>query len=267
VRALVHRQDQITSIKALGVEDVVAGNLFDVASLQQAAAGVRAIYHIAPNMSPDELSIGKAMIAAAQSAQIEHFVFHSVLHPQIEAMPHHWLKLRVEELLFESGLSFTILQQTAYMQNILAYWEQICGHGRYALPYSPETRLSLVDLNDVAQAATIVLTEREQIGATIELVGTPGLSQIEIAEVITQELGRPVAAEVVALETWEQGARASSLGDYQVMTLMKMFHYYQSYGFVGNTNALKCLLKRQPASFTDFVRRTIKDRENDRRVS
>ena len=39
------------------------------------------------------------------------------------SMPHHWLKMRVEEKLFASGLPFTILQPAAYMQNVLAY----CG--------------------------------------------------------------------------------------------------------------------------------------------
>jgi hypothetical protein len=31
-------------------------------------------------------------------------VYHSVLHPQTEQMPHHWHKLRVEEMLLESRL-------------------------------------------------------------------------------------------------------------------------------------------------------------------
>ena len=118
VRALVHRSDQVSFIEALGVDDVLAGDLLDQSVMERAVRGVRAIYHIAPNVSPDEVSIGKTIIAAAQSADVERFVFHSVLHPQIEAMPHHWQKLRVEELLFESGLPFTILQPTAYMQNV-----------------------------------------------------------------------------------------------------------------------------------------------------
>ena len=109
VRALVHRPDQVASLKALGVEDVLVGDALDPSVVQQAVQDVRAIYHIAPNVSPDEVTIGRIIIAAAQSADVERFIFHSVLHPQIEAMPHHWLKMRVEELLFESGLSFTIL--------------------------------------------------------------------------------------------------------------------------------------------------------------
>ena len=62
------------------------------------------VYHVCPNVSPDEIAIGRVSIAAARSAGVEHFVYHSVLHPQTEAMPHHWLKLRVEEALITSGL-------------------------------------------------------------------------------------------------------------------------------------------------------------------
>lgn len=262
VRALAHRPDQVSSLAALGVENVIVGDLLDESVMARAVHGVRAIYHIAPNVSPDEVSIGKNVIAAAQSANVERFVFHSVLHPQIEAMPHHWLKMRVEELLFESGLPFTILQPTAYMQNVLAHWDQIVEHGRYSIPYSTETRLSLVDLEDVAQAAATVLTDPGWVGATIELVGTPAMSQVEIARTLADQLGRPVEAEVVSHEAWEQVARSSGLGDYQILTLIKMFCYYESYGFTGNANALSCLLGRQPASFAEFVNRI----KNDLRV-
>ena len=262
VRALVHRADQVASLKALGVDDVIIGDVRDQANMDHAVHDVRAIYHIAPNVSPDEVTIGKSIITAAQSADVERFVFHSVLHPQIEAMPHHWQKMRVEELLFESGLPFTILQPAAYMQNVLASWNQIIENGRYRVPYSTETRLSLVDLEDVAEAAALVLSGPGYGGATIELVGTLAMSQAAIAQTLADQLQRPVEAEVMSLEEWERVARSSGLGDYQVLTLMKMFCYYESHGFIGNPNALSCLLGRQPTSFAEFIKRT----KNDLRI-
>ena len=248
-------------MNALGVADVIVGDVLDQFVIGQAVQGVRAIYHIAPNVSPDEATIGRNVIAAAQSAGVERFVFHSVLHPQIEAMPHHWQKMRVEELLFESGLPFTILQPTVYMQNVLASWNQIIENGRYPTPYSTKTRLSLVDLEDVAGAAALVLSGSGYGGATIELVGTRTMSQLEIAQSLADQLERPVEAETVSLEAWERVARSSGLGDYQVLALMKMFCYYERYGFTGNTNALSCLLGRQPTSFAEFVRRTISEKQ------
>ena len=207
VRALVHRPEQIQLVEALGAQQVVVGDMRFQATMDQAAQGVRAVYHICPNVSPDEVAIGQVAITAARLAGVKHFVYHSVLHPQVEAMPHHWQKLRVEEQLFESGLSCTILQPAAYMQNVLAHWDQIIEQGVYPVPYAVETRLGMVDLEDVAEAAAVVLTEPGHAEAIYELAGAEALSQVEVATILGQQLGRPVRAEVVSLETWERRAR------------------------------------------------------------
>jgi uncharacterized protein YbjT (DUF2867 family) len=259
VRALIHRPDQAPSLQALGVEETLVGDLLDRAAIQRAAHGVRAVYHMAPNVSPDEIPMGQSVISASQSANVERLVFHSVLHPHIEAMPHHWQKARVEELLFASGLPFTILQPTAYMQNVAASWNQILTKGRYPVPYSPKTRLSLVDLEDVAEAAAAVLTDPGHTGATIELVGTTGLSPADIVEVLSAELGHGVIVEVVPREAWERGARASGLGEYQVSALTRMFAYYEEHGLTGSPQALTSVLGRQPTSFPAFVRRVVQE--------
>jgi uncharacterized protein YbjT (DUF2867 family) len=145
------------------------------------------------------------------------------------------------------------------MQNVTAAWDQIVTRGCYPVPYSPETRLSLVDLEDVALAAAQVLTEPGHTGATIELVGTPGTSVSDMAETLSTELGRRVTIEVVPLEAWERNARASGLGEYQVSALTRMFVYYQEHGLTGNPQALARLLGREPTSFPAFVQRVMQE--------
>jgi hypothetical protein len=44
------------------------------------------------------------------------------------------------------------------------------------------------------------------------------------------------------------------MGDYQVETLVKMFRYYENYGFEGNPRVLGWLLRRPPTTLADFVR-------------
>ena len=149
VRALVHRPEQAAGLHALGVDDVVAGDLMDKELLALAFEDVSSVYHVCPNMHPGEVEIADRVIAAALAAGVQHVVYHSVLHPQTEAMPHHWQKLRVEERLFESGLPFTILQPAPYMQNVLAHRQRIVQAGELPVPYAAATRLGLVDLLDV----------------------------------------------------------------------------------------------------------------------
>jgi NAD(P)H dehydrogenase (quinone) len=256
VRALVHRPEQARLVEEMGAREVVVGDMRIPATMDRATQGARAVYHICPNVSPDEASIGQAAIAAARLAGVEHFCYHSVLHPQVEAMPHHWEKMRVEEQLYESGLCYTILHPTAYMQNVLAHWDQILEQGTYPAPYALETRLCMVDLEDVAEVAAIVLTEPGHGGATYELVGEGAMTQIEVAEVLSQQLGRPVRAEVTPLDVWERRARAAGLDNYQVETLIKMFRHYERYGFWGNPRVLGWLLRRPPTTFAAFVERS-----------
>ncbi len=257
VRALVHRADQIRLVGDLGAQGGVVGDMRAGGVLDQALEGARAVYHICPNISPDEVAIGRAMITAARTAGIEHIVYHSVLHPQSEAMPHHWQKLRVEEALFESGLAHTILQPCAYMQNVLAGWRAIVEDGVYAVPYPVETRLSLVDLDDVAEAARVVLTEPGHIAATYELAGPEALTQTEVAASLSRRLGRPVRAERIAVEAWADRARAGGMSAYQVETLVKMFRYYERFGFCGNPRVLSHLIGCAPGTFDAFVERTV----------
>jgi uncharacterized protein YbjT (DUF2867 family) len=149
-------------------------------------------------------------------------------------------------MLFAGGFDLTILQPTAYMQNILGAWSGIVAEGVFRVPYPVETRLSVVDLEDVAEAAALVLTTNGHSGATYELVGTSPLSQTEVATTIGETLKRNVRAEAETVEAWEARARASVMGQHERMTLAAMFRYYAEHGLVGNPNTLTWLLGRAP---------------------
>jgi NAD(P)H dehydrogenase (quinone) len=253
VRAVVHTPQQMEAAQQAGASHVAVANLLDVQDIQQAALGAQSIYHICPNMHPEEVRIGEVILQAARSAGVERFVYHSVLHPQVKAMPHHWSKLRVEEGLFASGLNFTILQPAAYMENILAYKEAILSTGEYAVPYAVETCLSMVALEDIAEIAVKVLTSSGHENAIYELTGTKALSQEEVAGIIGQRLNRTVKAVAVPRSVWEQHARTNGMTDYALQTLMQMFEYYERFGFYGNPHILTSLLGRSPLSFNEFV--------------
>jgi NAD(P)H dehydrogenase (quinone) len=261
LRALTRRGERTRALTRQAVLDlpgeVVQGDLSRADDLARAMRGVDKVYHIPPNMFQNEVELGEIVLNAAQNAGVERFVYHSVLHPQTEEMPHHWNKLRVEERILRSGLNFTILQPCAYMQNILGYWDKITREGIYGVPYAVSTRLSLVDLEDVGEAAAKVLCEAGHAGATYELAGPQALSQDEIAQRIAEVLGKPVTAQALERGQWEASVRARGMVDYEVATLLKMFTYYEKYGFRGNPNMLRYLLGREPRTFADFLYRLL----------
>jgi uncharacterized protein YbjT (DUF2867 family) len=239
VRALVFREEAFETMRRLGASEVVAADMRDPEALRVAASGVGTIYHICPNVHPDEVAIGESAIAAARSAGVERFVYHSVLLPAVEAMPHHWLKHGVERRLRDSGLQF---------------------RGVLGVPYGTDVEMSLVDLEDVAEAAAVVLTSPGHEGATYELCGPEAIAVTGIADSLERQLGRPVRAEFEEVEDWERTAGATGLGEYQVDALVRMFRYYDRNDFTGSSEALRRLLGRQPTSFEEFAARTVESR-------
>lgn len=258
VRALVRNPLQRRAVARGGAEQIIEGDLLDDADVREAMREARAVYHICPNVHPEEEAIGRRVIGAARDAGVERFVFHSVLHPQVEAMPHHWAKLRVEEHLFESGLPFTILQPAPYMQNILGQWDAILREGVYRVPYELTTRVAMVDLDDVAAAAARVLAEARHVDATYELCGAELLDQTEIADALGRHLGRRVRAEAVTLDTWARTAGPAP-GSYPFETLIEMFRYYERFGMAGSDTTLEHLLERPALRFAEFLARPAGD--------
>lgn len=256
IRAFVRGKEQGEAVNALGASEVFVGDLLNVDDWKIAVKGIRAVYHICPNMHPDEVKIGRMMVHACEG-KVERVVYHSVFRPQIESMPHHWNKLRVEEMLFASKLSFTILQPTAYMQNVLARMDEIRKSGVFRVPYSIKTRVSMVDLLDAAEVAAEALTAPGYEGGTFELVGPGYYSQEEIAGEFARVFGFSVQAEEIPLAVWKAQAERAGLGAYAVDTLLKMFMYYEDFSFLGNSKVLESLLGRKPTSFEDFLIRNL----------
>ena len=267
VCAFVYREEHISVLKKSGADKVIVGDMRDESAIRLALDGVSSVYHICPNMNPDEFEVGRLMITEARKADVGHFAYHSVLHPQTEKMSHHWQKLRVEGMIFESELPFTILQPAPYMQNLLAGWKSMIEEGVLRVPYSVHSKFSFVDLEDVAQAAKIVLTEPGHMNVVYELAGTNPMSHVEAAEILSRALNRDVRAEQEEIRDWKHSASTSTPTNggsaqregYVIENLVRMFEYYDQWGLVGNPNVLRRILKREPTSLESFVDRIVEE--------
>lgn len=263
VRVFVRRPESGAALKALGAAEVAQGDLNDDAGVAKALHGADALYHIPPTMSPDEIAIGQRLIAAAQSEGLGHFVYHSVLHPQIRSLPHHWNKLFVEEALIESGLPFTILQPCSYMQNTLGDWKNITGAGVHTMAFSVDRALSLIDLSDVAAVAAKVVGDPAHHGAVYELAG-PALSVRDKARIMSKVLGREVRPVQESVAEWKAKASAAGMPAHMIEGRAKMFAHYDENGLVGSPGILEYLLGRAATSFAEFAARVAKEKMHER---
>ncbi|MCL5429048.1 MAG: NmrA family NAD(P)-binding protein [Chloroflexi bacterium] len=254
-RALVRRAEQEPLVRHAGAKQVIIGDALDEAVSAKALTSIEAVYLICPNVHPKELEIGQKIIALSKTAKVKRIVYHSVLFPQIEAMPHHWQKLRVEEALLQSGLNFTILQPASYMQNILPYWEAITQRGEYFIPYSVDSVFSPVDLKDVAKVASQILEDWKHDGAIYPLAGSQWLNSRQMAELMGKALGREVRASSQPLADWIATAQVGQMPPYALDALTRMFVYYDKHGFSGSSLVLENLLSRPATTFSQFLNR------------
>jgi uncharacterized protein YbjT (DUF2867 family) len=262
IRAFVHTTEQIQEIKSLGAMEVVAGDMMNQKAVDEAFIGVSAVYHICSAVNPHEVQIGETVIKAARLAKVEHFVYHSVLHSVLQDMPHHQKKLMVEELLVNSGVPYTIIQPAVFMQNILKSWKLLSEKGIFQQKFftTQETRMCLVDLEDLAEAASIILTSPSHTGATYEICGPENLSLPDMIAAMEQHFGHKIKVETPQDEMFAAQFKKHGAGDYQVNTLLKMFQHYNEHGFIGNPNVLTWILGRKPNDFSSFILRTLKSK-------
>jgi len=233
--------------------------MMDQETVDKAYMGASAVYHICSAFNPHEVEIGKIAINAARSSQIEHFVYHSVLHSILQDMPHHQKKLMVEEQLVNAGIPYTIIQPAAFMQNILESWKLLSEKGIFRQKFftSSETRICMLDLEDLAEAVSIILTSPKYIGGTYELCGSENLSLSDMTATMAQHFSCEIKVETPGDEIFAAQLKEGGVGEYRINSLLKMFQHYNEHGFIGNPNALTWILGRKPNDFSFFIHRTL----------
>lgn len=158
-----------------------------------------------------------------------------------------------------SGIPYTIIQPGVLMQNILESWESLTEQGIFQQNYftTQETRIGMVDLEDLAEAASIILTSPGHTWATYELCGPENLSLSDMIAAMEQQFGHEIKVETPSHEMLASQLKKHGAGDYQVTTILKMFQHYNEHGSRGNSNVLTWLLGRKPNDFSSFILRTL----------
>jgi uncharacterized protein YbjT (DUF2867 family) len=254
VRAFVRNPAHQQEMLKLGATQCVVGDFQDSASVDAALQGAVKVLHIGPPMHADEVAMTGRFIDAAKRNSAAHFIYYSVMHPIRREVRHHRLKLDCEEALIESGLPYTILQPSRYMQHLVPIWKSVIADGVHAMPFDITRRFSIVDLADLADACAVVASSGNHHFATYELAGPEALSQEDMARIISEILGRTVTARATPPEAVAAKARAAGFDDDRIEQMLLMNRHYDAHGFRGNPNVLQYLIGRPARSFKSYVK-------------
>ncbi|MBW4631101.1 MAG: NmrA family NAD(P)-binding protein [Iphinoe sp. HA4291-MV1] len=252
IRALVRDKNKADAVRQQGVDEAAIADLNDPDSLRAAASGVDGVFHINPAFVPNEAELGVAMVEAAKASGVRKFVFSGVIHPSISKMNNHAAKRPVEEALYESGMEFTVLQPTMFMQTLDNGWSDVLEQNRFSLPYSKHAQACYVDYRDVAEVAALALTGDKLGYGTFELCAPGMVNRVELVKMMSEAIGKTIEASEPAFDEW---AEAAHIPDGSTRKgLRTMYADYDQYGFPGgNALVLRAILEREPRTLRQYI--------------
>ena len=256
VRALTSNPRSAERLSGLGVSETVIGDFRSDGDVARTLAGAESVFLVSPRFTEDEAEIGIRVVEAAKGEGVRHFVYSSAFHPQLASMDHHATKLRIEEAVIESGLAFTIVQPSMFMQNVRVEWREVVENGVYRRPYSPHRKMSVIDTGDLGEAIARVLTDPTLRGGTYELCSGESLTHAEMAAIFSEVLGWEVTAQKRSLEDWRSWAAERGWAKWSIEAYARMCDHYDAHGYPGgNALALRAILGREPTGYRAFAER------------
>src|SRR5882672_8484007 len=250
VRALVHTPAKAEALRQQGAEVVVA-DLGDPASLTAAVAGVDRIYMCLFN-GPEQANHGRNLIAAAQrSGGRPHIVHHAASGSDRSRIIRHVVE--VEDALRASGLPWTFLRPTFYLQNTMMAIPTVAGHGAIYLPMK-QARMAMTDVRDIVDVAARVLLEgTPHEGKDYKLTTPETFSITDFATSLGAELGKAVSYVDVPLSAARESMVGMGMDPWIVDGYMELFEGFADGWGDKTSDDTQKILGRAARSHRQFV--------------
>jgi uncharacterized protein YbjT (DUF2867 family) len=249
VRALVHTPDKAEALRRQGAEVVVA-DLGKPESLAAAVDGVDRIYLCLFN-GPEQARHGRNLIAAARtSGRRPHVVHHSASGSDRSRIIRHIIE--VEQELRASGLPWTILRPTFYLQNTMMAIQSVAAQGAIYLPMK-QGRMAMTDVRDIVEVAARLLLEGGHEGKTYALTTPEAFTIAEFAGALGAELGRPVSYVDVPIAAARESMVGMGMDPWIVDGYMELFEGFAD-GWGDKTSGdTQQILGRPARGYRQFV--------------
>jgi uncharacterized protein YbjT (DUF2867 family) len=153
-----------------------------------------------------------------------------------------------------SGLTYIILRPCFFMQNLFfVAARSIASEGKLYFG-TGDGKLGMVDLRDIADCAVQSVVSDAYDNQTFTLTGPEAISFHDIADRLSNILGRPVQYVAVPPEAVEQSIRAIGMGDWYAQVMRDLCKAYrENWGDV-STDDVARIAGHTPRSFDVFTR-------------
>jgi uncharacterized protein YbjT (DUF2867 family) len=163
----------------------------------------------------------------------------------------------LERAVTDSGLPWTILRPTFFMENFSEGWiaPSIREKRGIFLP-AGEGRTGFVSVDDVASVAAAAF-EGKRFGGEHDLTGPESLDHYRVARLIGEELGEEVRYIPLDEDTFLAGARERGMAEGAVLYLSALYRMVREGHASVVTGEVERVSGRKPVTFREFARKNV----------
>ena len=228
--------------------DIVKGDLDDETTLRRALAGTWGVFAVQNSLEAGvegEEAQGRRLATLAREAGVQHYVYTSVGSANRKTgVPHFDNKWRIEETV--RGLRFpshVILRPVFFMDNLLAPFSLQGSTLAWAL--GPNTKLQMIAVDDIGWFGARAFIDADALNRReIDIAGDLR-TMPEVAEILTEALGRPIAFGQMPIEQVQQYSKDTA----------SMLQWFERVGYSADIAGLEREFGRALTKLPDWARR------------
>lgn len=250
VRAFVRDdEEKAQALREAGAE-IVVGDLDRPETIEAAVQGVDKIYLLTWN-GPTQLQQVENVLDVARRAGAPHIVRHSMWGSENSRI----IKQgdQAEESLKSSGLPWTILKPTFFMQNTMLARQTIASDGVIYWDMG-DGKLAMIDVRDIVDAAVAVLSGTGHEDQSYILTGPEPISMHDVADTLSDILDKEITYVSVPGEAALQSMVGMGFPEWIARGYGELMEGF-SQGFANRATTNVELLSGRPArSYEQFAR-------------
>lgn len=233
--------------------EIATGDIETLDGLEAALKGVERLFLLTLSRA-SQPATERAAVEQAKAAGVKHVVKLSV-HGASPSEPNNSLyrwHYDSENAVIASGVAHTILRPNLFLQNFARDDAQLIKtQGKF---FKPAAVISHVDVRDIADVAATVLTEdiEKHNGQTYFITGPEGLSYEQVAERISQAIGKKVDFVPLDDVAFYQALVGNKLPVPVAHMLVKLFQTYATNSLARPAGDTQIVTGRPPRSALDF---------------
>ena len=232
--------------------EFVQGDFDDADSLHRACSGVEQAFLLSNSSErAEQQQIG--FVQAARKTGVRHIVKLSQLHADVNS-PGRFLRYHaaVEAAIEATDLTFTFLRPNLYMQGLLNFAQNIKEKSAF-FAAAGDARISAVDVRDLADVAVAALIDSRHKNKIYSLTGPEALTFEEMADGLSQAVGRTISFVHVPPETMRGALDGLGFPAWQADGLLEEFDMYRRGEAAGIESGVTEALGRRPRPFVEFA--------------